>query len=99
MAQVARDPQLEADIEYHLNYQFGEWKSIPEIAEWWPEMDGIDREVFHLEWCGITESRLRELRQWVVEGRLTPAQQARYQDLERLVKTHRPTVERLLASG
>ena len=56
MAQVARRP----DIEYHLDYQFNAWRSIPDYADWWPDVDVVDKEVFHLEWLGIYEIRLRE---------------------------------------
>ena len=43
------------------------WEGIPEYAERWAEMDVIDKEVFHLEWVGIIESRLRELQRWVAQ--------------------------------
>ena len=96
MAQVARDPRLESDIDYHLEYQFHQWDNLSDIAAQWAEMDTIDREVFHLEWVGITESRLTLLEQWAEQALLTPAQRARYDQLLRLVERHRPLLGELL---
>jgi hypothetical protein len=78
VAQVARGRRIDPDIDYHLDYQFRAWASIPEYAEWWPTLDLVDKEVFHLEWTGITESRLKELAQWAEQGALTSAQSVRY---------------------
>ena len=99
MAQVARDPRLESDIDYHLEYQFHQWNNIPDVAEHWAEMDAIDQEVFHLEWVGITESRLTMLGQWAEQGLLTPAQRARYDELLQLVARCRPLLDDLLAEA
>ena len=99
MAQVARDPGLEADIDYHLEYQFHQWNDIPDLAEHWAELDAIDQEVFHLEWVGITESRLTLLEQWAEQDLFTPAQRARYDELLQLVARCRPLLDRLLADA
>ncbi len=99
MAQVARDSRLEADIDYHLEYQFHQWNNIQDIAEHWAEMDAIDREVFQLEWLGITESRLTLLEQWAEQDLLTLAQRARYDELLRLVARCRPLLDHLLADA
>ena len=99
MAQVARDPTLESDIDYHLEYQFRQWDNLPDIAEHWAEMDAIDREVFQLEWVGITESRLTLLEQWAEQDLLTPAQRARYDELLRLVARCRPLLDNLFAEA
>lgn len=96
MAQVARDLHPRPDVDYHLDYQFRAWAGIPEYTEWWPDMDAVDREVFHLEWVGITEGRLDQLRQWAEQGLLTTAQRDRYRQLLELVAQHRPTIEALL---
>lgn len=96
MAQVAQRLHRQPDVDYHLDYQFRAWQGIPEYAEWWLEMDGTEKEVFHLEWIGITESRLDQLQQWAEQGLLTPAQCERYDQLLELVAQHRPTVEALL---
>jgi hypothetical protein len=98
MAQVAGGPAEAADIDYHLDYQFRAWESVPEYVAWWSEMDGSQREAFHLEWVGITESRLHELRRWAEEGRLTSAQQERYAALMALIDEWRDALSRLLAT-
>ena len=68
----------------------------PGIAEHWAELDEIDREVFHLEWVGITESRLALLGHWAERGPLTPTERARYDHLLRLVERYRPLLDELL---
>ena len=98
MARLVTDP-VEADVDYHLQYQADAWASIPEVVEAWEEMDPAEREVFHLEWVGITEARLKQLGKGQQDtGRLTPDQQARYAQVCALVSQHRPTVERLLTT-
>lgn len=96
MAQVARARQLDAEIDYHLDYQFQQWRGIPEVAEWWPTMEAHEREDFHLEWVGITEARLQQLKDWAQQGAMRPNQRARFADLIALVECHRPTLQRLL---
>ncbi len=97
MAQVARNRQTRPDVDYHLDYQFGQWEDVPEYAARWPTMEGIDRETVYLEWQGITESRLAELRKWAERDLLTPAQRARYAALLALVARQRPVLEALFA--
>lgn len=94
MAQVAR--VAAPDIDYHLDFQFRAWGTIPEYAQWWAELDATQKEVFHLEWVGITESRLDRLRQWFEQGLLSTAQRDRYDKLLELVVRHRPVVQSLL---
>ncbi len=98
MAQLVSQAVTKPNIDYHLDYQYGRWESIPEYAAWWPEMNVAEREVFHLEWVGITESRLRDLQEWVDQGHLSDAQLSRFREIMVLVAQHRPTIERLLAS-
>ena len=62
-------------------------------------MDAIDREVFQLEWMGITESRLAQLEQWAEQDLLTPEQRARYDYLLRLVARSRTLLDHLLAEA
>jgi hypothetical protein len=97
VANVARTQELQPDIDYHLDYQFDAWNSIPEYETQWPAMDLIDKEVFHLDWVGITESRLHQLEQWFHEGHFTTRQRARYHDLLQLITRYRPTIDHLLS--
>ncbi len=96
MAHVAQPPAVQSNVDYHLDYQFQAWESIPEYIEWWPGMDASQKEAFHLEWVGITESRLGDLQRWADLRVLTTAQYARYEELLKLIARHRPLVERLL---
>lgn len=98
MANVARRQELQPDIDYHLNYQFDAWNSIPEYEAQWSIMDSSEREVFHLEWIGITESRLKQLELWSREGHLSTRQHARYHELLQLVTRNRPALEHLLST-
>ena len=98
MARVAREIRPQPDVDYHLDYLFRAWESLPEYAERWASLDVAEQEVFHLEWVGITDQRLRQLRQWAAQCLLTPAQCKRYEALLELVARHRPLLERLLAS-
>src|SRR5947209_8203567 len=98
MAQVARATRSSPDIDYHLDYQFGMWGDVPFYVEQWPKMDASQKEVFHLEWGGITESRLQQLERWVEEEGLTSGQRLRYAQLRRLIAEYRPLVESLLNS-
>jgi len=79
-----------------LDYQFQAWESISEYVEWWPEMDGTQREVLHLEWVGITESRLTELQRLAEQGLLTDSQRAQYEGSLELIARYRPLLDRLL---
>jgi hypothetical protein len=98
MAQVARGSEPQSDIDDQIDYQFRAWGSIPEYDAWWPTMEAIDREVFHLEWVGITEARLLALRRAADDGQLTPEQRERYAALLLLVDRLRPMLDRLLAT-
>lgn len=58
-------------------------------------MDGTQREVFHLEWVGITESRLTELQHGPNKG-CSPTRSAQYEGLLELIARYRPLLDRLL---
>lgn len=95
MVDVARERQTQPDIDYHLDYQFSAWEGLAEYVDHWSELDELDREVFQLEWEGITESRLRTLEQWADEGSLAPDQQTRLRELLSLVVKSRPALKKL----
>jgi hypothetical protein len=96
MAQQTVEPQTRERIDRSLNYLFDQWAGVPWWAEMWPEMDGVQREVFHLEWCGITEQRWSEMQRWAEQDLLTPEQRDRYASLSHLVAEQRPLLQSLL---
>ena len=98
MVDVARSEQLRPDVDYHIDYQLAAWNSVREYAAWWPDLDPLDKEVFQLEWTGITESRLRELQRWAERGYLSPEQQGRYRQLVDLVEDVRPVLDKLFVA-
>src|SRR5690242_14903921 len=92
-----QDHPLSERIDHHLDYERQAWKSVPDYASQWAEMEALDKEAFHLHWRGVAESYLRELDQWANEGRLSAAQAARYRQLREFVTRYRSTVEAMLA--
>jgi len=85
----------EGRADRFLSYLESEWGGIAALAEEWDEFDNLDKIVFDQEWV-IRVDRLRDLRRWAEKGLLTPEQQARYQELLKLIEQYRPTLERLL---
>ena len=85
------------DIDSLLNYQFDAWKRVPTYARDWNPLDDFEREMFHLEWIGVTESRLRELDRFLKQGIFTSSQRARYEELSRLITQMRPILETMFS--
>ncbi len=96
MAEVAQNAKLSEWIEDFLDYLFREWGGIPDLAAEWDEWDEDSRTDFALDWP-ICEDRLQQLQGWAEQGLMTPAQQARHEELLKLVAEQRPTLETLLA--
>jgi hypothetical protein len=96
MASLAQQTDLAAWIDRSLDYLTASWAAIPAIASGWDERDELDRLDFVMEWQ-IREDRLIQVQQWNAEGLLSPPQQRRLAELERLIRRHRLTLERLLA--
>jgi hypothetical protein len=96
MAQRVVEQKLQEQIEWCLVYLWDKWSSISWWVENWPGMEGIDKEVFHLEWTSITEHWLEELQRWDAQGLLTPEQSKRFVKLSRLIVEQRPTLDALL---
>ena len=96
MAHLARlhEPRP-GEIDDYLAYLVREWQSIPELAAEWDEWENHEQFDFVIEWP-IREDRLHMLRTWAEQGKMTPAQCARYEELLKLVDEHRPTLTRLL---
>ncbi|MCX6022385.1 MAG: hypothetical protein NTZ05_11785 [Chloroflexi bacterium] len=49
MAQVAQHSHRQPDIDWAINYQWGQWSDIPWYAEQWKEMDATDKNVFEMQ--------------------------------------------------
>jgi hypothetical protein len=102
MAQVSELPtaedHLQSRIDHYLDYELSAWRSVPEYASQWSEMDAADRETFHLHWRGVTEAYLDALERWANAGQLNAAQLAEYGQLHELIAQNRPAIEALLAS-
>jgi hypothetical protein len=96
MAQIAAEPHLAAQVDRYLAYLHEEWEGVPLLAQEWTDWDELSRLSFAVDWP-IREDRLGHLRRWADQGRLTPAQRRRFDDLLALVERHRPMLERLLA--
>jgi hypothetical protein len=96
MASLAQQAELAAWIDRSLDYLIGEWEALPEIDSEWDAWEEADRFDFVIEWPLRTD-RLRQLQQWDAEGRFTPAQRRRYEQLQQLIQRHSATLERLLA--
>ena len=62
----------------------------------WHEWDEDSRFSFDIDWP-VVEDRLHLLKHWAGQGKMTPDQSHRYEQLLRLVDEQRPTLERLLA--
>jgi hypothetical protein len=96
MATLTQQTEFAAWIDRSLEYLIEEWSEIPEIACEWSTWDEPDRLDFVLEWP-LNEIRLRDLQTWEAQGRLSAAQRKRFEELERLIRRHRTTLDRLLA--
>jgi hypothetical protein len=95
VAQLAAPEQAKIDAD--LDRAQRAWEQLPDIEAAfaaWPEDVVLD---FVFEWT-LEEDRLHRLATHDQDGELTAPQQRRYQQLVGIVRQHRPTVERLIAS-
>ena len=76
---LATQLTVEKLIDEDIRHLQKEWESLDVVISEWPQMDGIDREVFILEWSGINGGKLLKLQTLI--GQMTPTQKQRYQDL------------------
>jgi hypothetical protein len=95
MAQLA--PLQQEKIDREIDLAIREWERLPEVEatiDGWPEDDALDL-VF--EWT-LAEDRLDRLAGHAERGELTDQQWQQYEQLEALVRRHRPIVERLISA-
>ena len=95
MAQVARVPKLEQFIENDLKNLLAFGRTVPEQAAEWPEWDHNSRIDFIIEWP-IDRERLGRVSEAAKAGLLDERQERDWQELQRLIETHRATVEWML---
>ena len=86
-----------ATIDEWLDYLFAAWDELASVESAWPEMDPLDREVFHLEWFAIKEPRLEDVERWARTGSLSAPQRERFRRLESLVSRYRPFLDKVFA--
>lgn len=96
MRKVVQESQTSDDVDRLIDYLLAAWNTVPEYAQWWPDLDASQQEVIHLEWIGITEARFPDLNRVIQHVGLSSAQQMRYDRLIALVESLRPTIDRLL---
>lgn len=90
---MATQLTIDERIDEDLRFLYEEWLSVDATVAEWPRMDGIDREVFILEWSGINDGKLAELKS--LTDQMTPAQKRRYDELLALAAEKRPALEKL----
>jgi len=95
MAQVAHSQSVPDQIDWALDYAHDRWSDIPDIAESWAEMDGVERLEFIYEWA-IPQMWFNRLQEWA--PLMSPEQRARYEELLALRERLQPTLDRLLAA-
>lgn len=96
MAQVT--DQTAEKINWLLDYLFGQWEDLREMATEWGEITYHEREDLWLEWPLKEDAQLR-LKQYVDQGLLNATQRKRYEELQRVIEDLRPEVDRLLRGG
>ncbi|HLH26572.1 MAG TPA: hypothetical protein VK066_28965 [Chloroflexota bacterium] len=94
MAAPSHDSAVSERMESFLTYLLAEWRAIPELAQEWAEWSEAERLDYASDWA-IREDRLLEVTAAAQQGRLTPGQQQRYVQVQRLVAQHRPLLDRL----
>lgn len=96
MAAITRSPQA---IDDRLAYLLEEWEGLGHVERHWAAMDPVEREVFHLEWAGVIEPRLRDLSEWAAAGELSMEQLAKFARLLGLVREHRGFINSVYAEA
>lgn len=98
MAQMTNVTPSHGQIDDDLDYLVAAWDDLPALAAEWHEWDEASRFHFAVDWP-IVEDRLLQLERRAAQTPLSPAQQARYEELHALVARYRPTLQRLLDDG
>jgi hypothetical protein len=95
MAQVARAHRPARLIDKDLARLLGFWRAVPELEADWPEWDELSRlNVIHT-WP-IERQTFQRVVDASAAGLLNERQLRDWQELRRLIKTHRKAVEQML---
>ena len=95
MAQVAPKHRPDWLVDKDLRNLLGFWRTVPEFAAEWPEWDDGSRLDFIHEWP-IERETLQRVVDASAAGLLNERQRCEWQELTRLIETHRETVEKML---
>lgn len=95
MAQIAIRPHDRVDVL--LDYLIDEWERLPEAAREIDRWDLIEQIDYVEEWAP-KEDLADELQHQIDSSAPSPAQRARYDELQRLMREHRPILDRLRAT-
>lgn len=83
-------------VDTVLNLLTDKWNDVDATAEIWGQLEPIDHEVFELEWSGIVDGLMKQMKERISE--MTPTQKRRYDELLALVAQKQPTLKKLFAS-
>jgi hypothetical protein len=97
MAAEVEKWSLSERIDAYLTEVTAAWATVPDDAAEWDEWDEESRLVYRFGWTNPRDA-WHDLKQWVAEGHLTPEQQCRFEQIERLMEANGDTLARLLDS-
>lgn len=95
MAKVATD--VRQHIDYLLDHLFSAWVDLPRVVREIHSWDLVDQLSYIEEW-GAQDSLGDVLRKYLSRGQMTEEQQARFEELERLIRENRPILQGLRES-
>jgi broad specificity phosphatase PhoE len=95
MAQVVRLPDFNQFVDHDLDRLLKHWRTVPELADEWPEWDEYSRVDYIIEWPIMRETFVRVAKA-AKAGILNERQQRDWQELQQLIETHRATMEWML---
>lgn len=81
-------------IDNYLDYLTNSWEGLDEFWEEWPTFSEDEKVDLFIDWP-IKTDRLNQVRKWAALGFLTPAQQAKYEELEALVTSKQDILDKM----
>jgi hypothetical protein len=98
VTQVAPRHPPERFLDHDLDRLLDFWRTVPEQAAEWPQCDDDSRLDFILEWP-IMRGAMWRIAAAANAGLLDERQQRRWTELNRLIESHRATVEQMLGES